>query len=148
AFIIAPRLNAAGRLGESDKGLELLTTASERRASELAAYLDARNADRRRSQDQMPAHADENVRPGAPSLLLADPSWHPGVMRIVASKLMERHYKPVFIAAGGKGSVRSTPSVSAVEALRAAASHLTRYGGHRQAAGFALDMSSFDGFRS
>lgn len=148
AFIIAPRLNAAGRLGESDKGLELLTTASERRASELAAYLDARNADRRRIQDEMLAHAEEKVDPGAPALVLEDPSWHPGVMGIVASKLMERHYKPVFIAAGGKGSVRSTPSVSAVEALRAAASHLTRYGGHRQAAGFALDMSSFDGFRS
>ena len=147
AFVLAPRLNAAGRLGESDKALELLTTASERRASELAAYLDARNADRRRIQDEMLAHADTKVDPGAPALVLEDPSWHPGVMGIVASKLLERYYKPVFIAAAGKGSVRSTPSVSAVEALKAASEHLTRFGGHRQAAGFALDMSRFGSFR-
>src|SRR5690606_7203860 len=138
----------AGRLGEADKGLELLTTASERRASELAAYLDARNADRRRIQDEMLAHAESKVDPGAPALVLEDPAWHPGVMGIVASKLLERHYKPVFIAAAGKGSVRSTPSVSAVDALRAAAAHLTRFGGHRQAAGFAIDMSRFEGFRA
>jgi len=148
AFVIGPRLNAAGRLGEADKGLELLTTASERRASELAAYLDARNADRRRIQDEMLAHAESKVDPGAPALVLEDPAWHPGVMGIVASKLLERHYKPVFIAAAGKGSVRSTPSVSAVDALRAAAAHLTRFGGHRQAAGFAIDMSRFEGFRA
>ncbi len=147
AFVLAPRLNAAGRLGEADKGLELLTTASERRASELAAYLEARNADRRRIQDEMLVAAESKVDPGAPALVLEDPSWHPGVMGIVASKLLEHHYKPVFIAAGGKGSVRSTPGVSAVEALRAASRHLTRFGGHRQAAGFALDMSRFDGFR-
>lgn len=147
AFVLAPRLNAAGRLGEADKGLELLTTASERRASELASYLDARNADRRRIQDEMLAAAEAKVDPGAPALVLEDPAWHPGVMGIVASKLLERHYKPVFIAAAGKGSVRSTPGVSAVEALKAAADHLIRFGGHRQAAGFALEMSRFHAFR-
>ncbi len=147
AFVLAPRLNAAGRLGEAGAALELLTTASERRASELAAFLDARNADRRRIQDEMLEHADSKVDHGAPALVLEDPSWHAGVMGIVASKLLERYYKPVFIAAGGKGSVRSTPGVSAVEALRAAAAHLDRFGGHRQAAGFALDMSRFGAFR-
>ncbi len=147
AFVLAPRLNAAGRLGEADLGLELLTTASERRASELAAYLDARNADRRRIQDEMLEHATTLVDVGAPALVLEHPDWHPGVMGIVASKLLERYYRPVFIAAAGKGSVRSTPGVSAVEALRHAAPHLLRYGGHRQAAGFALDMGSFDAFR-
>src|SRR5690606_29578295 len=66
----------------------------------------------------------------------------------VASKLLERFYRPVYIATGGKGSVRSTPGISAVEGLRAAGPHLLRYGGHRQAAGFGLDMANFDGFRS
>src|SRR5690606_38442511 len=80
AFVLAPRLTAAGRLGEADKGLELLTTASERRASELASYLDARNADRRRIQDEMLAAAEAKVDPGAPALVLEDPAWHPGVM--------------------------------------------------------------------
>ncbi len=147
AFVVAPRLNAAGRLGEADLGLELLTTASERRASELAAYLDARNQDRRRIQDEMFAQALEIVDPEAPALVVEDARWHPGVMGIVASKLLERFYKPVYIVAKGKGSVRSTPGISAVNGLRAASEHLLRYGGHAQAAGFALDMAKLPAFR-
>ncbi len=147
AFVIAPRLNAAGRLGEADLGLELLTTASERRANELAAYLDARNADRRRIQDEMFEQALEIVDPEAPALVVEDPRWHPGVMGIVASKLLERFYKPVYIVAKGKGSVRSTPGISAVNGLREAAGHLKRFGGHAQAAGFALDMADLAAFR-
>ncbi len=147
AFVLAPRLNAAGRLGEADLGLELLTTDSERRASELAVYLDARNAERRLIQDHMYASALTKADPEAPALVLEDDSWHPGVMGIVASKLLETFYLPVYIAAAGKGSVRSTPGISAVGGLRAAAPHLKRFGGHLQAAGFALDMSEFHGFR-
>ncbi len=147
AFVVAPRLNAAGRLGEAELGLELLTTASERRANELAAYLDARNQDRRRIQDEMYAQALEIVDPDAPALVIEDARWHPGVMGIVASKLLERFYKPVYIVAKGKGSVRSTPGISAVNGLRAASEHLLRYGGHAQAAGFALDMAELPAFR-
>lgn len=146
AFVLAPRLNAAGRLGEADVGLELLTTRSERRAAELAVYLDARNAERRKIQDDMYESALAKADPAAPALVLEDPSWHPGVMGIVASKLLERFYLPVYIAAAGKGSVRSTPGISAVEGLRAASAHLLRYGGHKQAAGFALDMAEFGAF--
>ncbi|HRP47500.1 MAG TPA: DHH family phosphoesterase, partial [Trueperaceae bacterium] len=128
AFVLAPRLNAAGRLGEADIGLELLTTRSERRAAELAIYLDARNGERRQIQDAMYESALLKADPEAPAIVLEDPSWHPGVMGIVASKLLERYYLPVFIAAAGKGSVRSTPGISAVEGLRAAAPHLLRFG--------------------
>src|SRR5690554_6141288 len=147
AFVLAPRLNAAGRLGEADLGLELLITDSERRARELAIYLDARNLERRKIQDAMFADALAKADPEAPALVLEDPDWHAGVMGIVASKLLETYYLPVYIAADGKGSVRSTPGISAVGGLRAAAPHLKRYGGHRQAAGFALDMAQFGGFR-
>lgn len=147
AFVLAPRLNAAGRLGEAELGLELLVTASERRASELAVYLDARNTERRQIQDDMFAEALAQADPEAPALVLEDPGWHPGVMGIVASKLLETYYLPVYIAAAGKGSVRSTPGISAVGGLRAAAAHLKRYGGHQQAAGFALDMAEFPRFR-
>lgn len=147
AFVIAPRLNAAGRLGEAELGLELLTTASERRASELAAYLDARNQDRRKIQDEMFEQALAIVDPEAPALVVEDPRWHPGVMGIVASKLLEHFYKPVYIVAKGKGSVRSTPGISAVKGLRAASAHLLRFGGHAQAAGFALDMDELPAFR-
>ncbi|MDT3682450.1 MAG: single-stranded-DNA-specific exonuclease RecJ [Truepera sp.] len=148
AFVLAPRLNAAGRLGEADVGLELLVTRSERRAAELAVYLDARNLERRKIQDGMYESALAKADPEAPALVIEDPSWHPGVMGIVASKLLERFYLPVYIAAAGKGSVRSTPGISAVEGLRAAAPHLLRFGGHKQAAGFALDMENFGAFRA
>lgn len=147
AFVLAPRLNAAGRLGEADLGLELLTTASERRALELASYLDARNADRRKVQDEMLDEALKLVDPGAPALVLERESWHPGVMGIVASKLLDRFYKPVFIVAQGKGSVRSTPGISAVGGLEHARDLLERFGGHSQAAGFAIREGQVGAFR-
>ena len=148
AFVLAPRLNAAGRLGEADLGLELLTTASERRALELASYLDARNADRRKVQDEMLAEALELVDSAAPALVLEATGWHPGVMGIVASKLLERFYKPVYIVAGGKGSVRSTPGISAVGGLEHAHDLLERFGGHSQAAGFSLRDGQLGAFRA
>jgi single-stranded-DNA-specific exonuclease len=147
AFVIAPRLNAAGRMGEADAGIELLTTHSERRARELAVYLDAYNAARRKVQEEMLTHALTLVDPEAPALVLEDESWHPGVMGLVASNLLERFYKPVFIAAKGKGSVRSTPGISAVKALDSAREYLKRYGGHSQAAGFAIEGDQLDSFR-
>ncbi len=147
AFILAPRLNAAGRLGEADLGLELLTTASERRALELSAYLDTRNQERRKIQDAMFDEALSLADPEAPAVVLARDSWHPGVMGIVASKLLEHFYKPVFIIAQGKGSVRSTPGISAVKGLHQSAEHLERYGGHSQAAGFAIREESIPPFR-
>ena len=148
AFVLAPRLNAAGRLGEADLGLELLTTASERRALELASYLDARNADRRKEQDKMLAEALDLVDPAAPALVLEATGWHAGVMGIVASKLLERFYKPVYIVAGSKGSVRSTPGISAVGGLEHAHDLLERFGGHSQAAGFSLRDGQLEAFRT
>lgn len=146
AFALAPRLNAAGRLGEPDRGLALLTAGSERSARELAVYLDARNDERKRIQDAMFGDALERVDPDTPAIVVGDDDWHPGVMGIVASKLLERFHRPVFIMARGQGSVRSTPGISAVEALRAAGEHLLRFGGHTAAAGFAIAPGQVDGF--
>lgn len=148
AFGLAPRLNAAGRLGEAELALELLSTADERRALEIATRLDEHNRERRRIQDAMLESALPKVDPGAPAIVIEDDAWHPGVMGLVASALVERFYRPVYIAAGGKGSVRSTPGISAVGGLAAAAEHLRRWGGHEAAAGFALDMARFDAFRA
>lgn len=147
AFILAPRLNAAGRLGEADAGLELLTTSSERRARELAVYLDARNNERRKLQDEMFKTALELVDLEAPALVMDHPDWHPGVMGIVASHLLEKFYKPVFIIAQGKGSVRSTPGISAVNGLHKASHLLKRYGGHTQAAGFSIHEDRINDFK-
>ncbi len=147
AFVLAPRLNAAGRLGEADLGLELLITASERRALELASYLDARNVDRRKVQDAMLTEALKLVDPEAPALVLEATGWHPGVMGIVASKLLDRFYKPVYIVANNKGSVRSTPGISAVGGLEHARDLLERFGGHSQAAGFTLRDGQLAAFK-
>jgi single-stranded-DNA-specific exonuclease len=148
AFVLAPRLNAAGRLGEADLGLELLTTSVEHRARELAIYLDARNEERRRIQDEMFERTLQDLDHEAPALVVHDEDGHPGVMGIVASKLLERYWKPVFIMTQGKGSVRSTPGISAIRALDAAGRHLQRYGGHEQAAGFSLDPQHLPLFRT
>jgi single-stranded-DNA-specific exonuclease len=147
AFLLAPRLNAAGRLGQPERGLELLLSAHERRARELAVYLDAHNDERKRIQDEITTAATEQADPQAPAIIVHDDAWHPGVMGIVASKLVERFYRPVFIIARGQGSVRSTPGISAVAALRAASPELTRYGGHTAAAGFAIDPERIPAFR-
>jgi single-stranded-DNA-specific exonuclease len=145
-FIIAPRINAAGRLGEAEAALELLTTTSTTRALTLATYLDARNLERKKIQEDMFVEAMQIADPEAPALIVTKAGWHPGVMGIVASKLLEQFYKPVFIIAEGKGSVRSTPEVSAVLALRHAHETLKRYGGHSQAGGFAIYDHSIPAF--
>ncbi|MFN3265592.1 MAG: single-stranded-DNA-specific exonuclease RecJ [Deinococcales bacterium] len=145
-FIIAPRINAAGRLGEAEAALELLTTNSANRALTLATYLDARNLERKRIQEDMFAEAMQIADPEAPALVVTKEGWHPGVMGIVASKLLEQFYKPVFIIAEGKGSVRSTPGISAVLALRHAHETLKRYGGHSQAGGFAIYNENIPAF--
>ena len=147
AFVLGPRLNAAGRLGRAGVALELLLTADERRGRVLATLLEGMNEERRRVQDQMLAQALA-LADDAPALVLRHPEWHPGVMGIVASQVVERTHKPVFVVAQGKGSVRSVPGVSALAALSAASAHLTRWGGHAMAAGFALDETHFDAFRA
>lgn len=149
AFVIAPRLNAAGRMGRADEALELLLTADERRARVLATLLEAHNDERRRIQETMLAQAASLAEADSgPALVLHQPQWHPGVMGIVAAQLLERFDKPVFIVADGKGSVRAPPGVSATGVLEHAARHLLRWGGHAAAAGFAIDASQIDAFKA
>ncbi len=147
AFVLAPRLNAAGRMGAADLALELLTTPSAAEAERLVVYLDTLNLERRRLQDDMFAQALALADPADPALVLTHPDWHPGVMGIVASKLLETFYRPVYIVAQGKGSVRSTPGISAVGGLRESGDLLKRYGGHPAAAGFAMDPAQFAALR-
>lgn len=148
AFQVAPRLNAAGRMGEADRALELLTTESTHEAAALASYLEMRNQERRVLQDQMYDQALELVNPADPALVITHPDWHAGVMGIVASKLVDKFYKPVYIVAQGKGSVRSTVGISAVQGLRQSADLLHKFGGHPGAAGFSLAGEQFEAFRS
>jgi len=147
AFLLAPLVNAAGRLGEADLALRLLTTASDHEARTLTTYLETRNLERRALQDRMYQEALALADPGDPAIVVTKADWHVGVMGIVASKLVEAFHKPVYVVAQGKGSVRSTPGISAVEGLRYSEDLLTRYGGHPGAAGFALPQENFAALR-
>ncbi|AWN24655.1 single-stranded-DNA-specific exonuclease RecJ [Deinococcus irradiatisoli] len=147
AFILAPRINAAGRMGEADVALELLTTTVKPDAEKIATYLEIKNGERRVLQDKMFKEALSLTDPDDPALVITKDDWHPGVMGIVASKLLDLHHKPVFIVAQGKGSVRSTPGISAVEGLRYSADLLDRFGGHPGAAGFAMPTQNFAALR-
>lgn len=144
AFMLAPRINAAGRMGQVELALELLTSDDQTRAEQLAQQLAELNNKRRTIQDKMYEQALQIVDPSQPAIVVTHPEWHAGIMGIVASKLLETYYKPVFIMAAGKGSVRSTPNISAVQALRECHDLLKRYGGHMGAAGFAFEPNNFE----
>ncbi|MBV8220769.1 MAG: single-stranded-DNA-specific exonuclease RecJ, partial [Solirubrobacterales bacterium] len=156
-FRLAPRINAAGRLRRADAGLELLLTGDERRAAEIASELDRVNAERRAVEQRIVWEAESQVaeqvadRGERFSYVLAGEGWHPGVVGIVASRIVERHHRPVVVVAlegdEGSGSARSIPGFDLLGALHATAEHVGRYGGHRAAAGMAIERDRLDGFR-
>jgi len=146
AFRIAPRINAASRLGQAEVALQLLTTDDPLQARPLAEYLSQLNVRRQRIEEEMLARVLPTINPTHPALVINDLQGHPGVMGIVASRVLERFYKPVYIIADGKGSVRSTPGISAVGGLRYTAELLKRFGGHAQAAGFAIKEENIPAF--
>jgi single-stranded-DNA-specific exonuclease len=144
-FRLAPRINAAGRLRRADAGLELLLTADEARAVEVAAELDGANVERRAVEQRILWDAEAQVaRLGERSAyVLAAEAWHPGVIGIVASRIAERFHRPaILIALDGagpaQGSGRSIPGFDLLGALHSAAGEMIRYGGHRAAAGLTV----------
>jgi len=144
---LAPRINAPGRLGAAEPALALLL-ADEASAEVRAAALEEANAERRTVQDRVVDEAiallerDEHGRGEA--LVLADRGWPPGVVGIVAAKLVERTGRPVFVAGidpgtgVGRGSARTCSGIDLYRALAAASPHLERFGGHAAAAGFTV----------
>jgi single-stranded-DNA-specific exonuclease len=159
AFRLGPRINAAGRLYRADAGVELMLTADDRRAAEIAVELDRVNLERR-DAERLVRDAAERARAdlpaelaSAPGLVLAGEGWHPGVVGIVASRLAERHWVPVVLIGidgdgRGKGSGRSVPGFDLLAALDACSEHLLRYGGHRAAAGLEIEADRVDDFRA
>ena len=158
AFRLAPRINAAGRLYRADAGVELMLTPDAERAAEIAAELDRANRERRsaereavsgaeRALSELPAELRE-----APALVVAGEGWHPGVVGIVASRLVERHWRPTVVIGldgdgRGRGSGRSIPGFDLLAGLRACSEHLSRFGGHRAAAGVEIEAGRIDDFR-
>lgn len=158
AFRLAPRLNASGRLYRADAGVELMLTEDADRARTIAAELDAANRERRETERAVSNEAEAALRDlpegdrDAAGLVLAGEGWHPGVVGIVASRIAERHGRPVIVLAidgegRARGSGRSVPGFDLLAGLDACAEHLDRYGGHRAAAGVELEAAGIDGFR-
>jgi single-stranded-DNA-specific exonuclease len=153
-FRLAPRINAAGRLRRADAGLELVLTEDPVRAKAIATELDAVNAERRAVEQRILWDAEAQVAELGPRFgyVLWSEEWHPGVVGIVASRIVERHHRPAVLVAvdgeSGGGSGRSIPGFDLLGALDAGAAHLRRYGGHRAAAGLTIDIAQLDAFRA
>ena len=156
-FVLGPRINAIGRMGAADTALRLLLTEDRTEALALARELDEANRARQEEDRRTLAEAlDMLAREYDPSrdhgVVLAGEGWHPGVIGIVASRIVERIHRPVVLVAlsggRGRGSARSVPGVHLYEALQGCASFLDRFGGHRQAAGMDVAAERIDAFRS
>ena len=154
-FILAPRLNAAGRIGDANDGLRLLLTADPTEAAALARELETLNA-RRQALDQQILDdaielADATLREDDRALVLAADAWHPGVIGIVASRLVERYGRPAFLIGWegdvGRGSGRSIAGFDLHAALHRVGHHLEKYGGHTMAAGLTIRRERFEPFR-
>jgi single-stranded-DNA-specific exonuclease len=155
-FRLAPRINAAGRLGHPAAALELILTEDRGRAERLAEQLETLNRERQGVEDRILRAALAQVedwpdeRRRAHGYVLAAEEWHEGVIGIVASRLVERFHRPVVLIAGGdelwKGSGRSISAFDLHGALGACAGHLERYGGHRAAAGLSIRPDSVEAF--
>lgn len=154
AFTLAPRLNAAGRLGHALRGVELLLTESTQEANTIARELEELNQRRqsldRAALDDARAMAEPMVKDGAIGLVLAKEGWHPGVVGIVASRIVEEFSRPAVLIAmdgeTGKGSGRSVTGFDLHSALGECADLLLRFGGHRAAAGVTVAASQLGAF--
>ena len=159
-YRLGPRLNAAGRLGTAQAALELLTTNDGARAESLAATLDEQNRERQEveqrtlleAQKQVTEHGAEGGGGGHAAIVVGARGWHPGVLGIVASRLMRSHHRPTLVIGFdeqgvGKGSGRSIQGLSLVSALTECARLLDKFGGHEMAAGLTLQESVFEEFQ-
>jgi single-stranded-DNA-specific exonuclease len=156
AFRLAPRINAAGRLGHPGAALELLLTEDRDEAHRLASRLEELNRERQAVEDRIVREAIAKVgewsaaEQARRAYVLADEGWHEGVIGIVASRLVERFNRPVVMIAGGegqwKGSGRSVPAFDLHAGLAACSSQLERFGGHRAAAGLSIVPERVEAF--
>src|SRR5213594_3102633 len=156
-FILAPRLNAAGRIGDANDGLRLLLTDDPNEAARLARQLETLNARRQeldqRILDEAIEMAERTLRPEDRALVLAADEWHPGVIGIVASRLVERYGRPTFLIGWepggelGRGSGRSIVGFDLHDALHRVGHTLEKYGGHMMAAGLTIRRARYEEFR-
>jgi single-stranded-DNA-specific exonuclease len=152
-FRLGPRINAAGRMDAALKVVEMLTTESADEARRIAEELDAHNRERQATEAKVLRAATEQA--GAEigdrySLVLGAEGWHPGVLGIVASRIVERFYRPTVVVGFhegvGKGSARGIRGFHMVEAFRGCSEFLEKFGGHEYAAGLTIRQENFSAF--
>lgn len=155
-FMIAPRVNAAGRMDDARKAVEMFIAPDKQEALRFAEMLHLDNTDRKEADiriteealAQIVAHPEWETRK---STLVYDANWHKGVVGIVASRLIEQYYRPTIVLTQSgdyaAGSARSVPGFNLYEAIHACREHLLGYGGHFAAAGMTLETSEVDAFR-
>ena len=155
SFGIAPRINAAGRMHSAHLAVKWLLSESLGESEEHAQELDRMNSLRRETDADIMVKAEKMLASHfasfCSSIVLYDESWHLGVLGIVASKMIDKHYLPTVILGGMngliKGSVRSVEGFNIYEALQECSEYLEQFGGHQQAAGITLLPENFAGFR-
>ena len=155
AFSLAPRVNAPGRMGQAELGVELLTAADTEQAQELARKMDRLNNQRRKIGAEVLAQALDQIESrGDPvermALVAAHPEWHPGVLGIVATRISQKYHRPCFIlriqGETAVGSGRSIEPFPLHRGLAELSEHLVRFGGHSQAAGLTIRTDRIEGF--
>jgi len=158
-FAIAPRLNAAGRLGQAQLAVELMTTNDPHRAAALAVYINKLNEDRKTLEQSVYLSASKQIKEQCDleqdtALVLAGSGWHAGVIGIVAGRIAEKHQRPTIIISldslgqkPGTGSARSAGHVDLHQALEVCRGYLVSCGGHAAAAGLRVEEANLDAFR-
>jgi single-stranded-DNA-specific exonuclease len=154
-FVIAPRLNAAGRLDSAMVGVQLLMADTDAAAEEIAFKLNRMNEDRQAIGQSMLAEAIDQVAAEAETesvLVVRGRRWHAGVIGITASRLVETFSRPTVIIAEdetvGRGSARTVGSVNIYDLLHSCRHRLAKFGGHNQAAGFSIDPDQIEAFKT
>ncbi|MBI1808062.1 MAG: single-stranded-DNA-specific exonuclease RecJ [Ignavibacteria bacterium] len=155
-FVLAPRINAAGRLGDATRAVKLLTSEDLQTALEMAQVLEEENRNRRKIDEDTFLKAQELVEnllqvDTNPAIVLHHEQWHPGVIGIVASRLVEKYYRPTIMMTTvdgvAKGSARSIVGFDIHKALKRVEDKLIQFGGHKYAAGLAVSLDRLDEFR-
>lgn len=155
-FTLAPRINAVGRLGDAERAVELLISDNVDNAKDLADVLESENHERRKIDvdtfDEAVNMVEKTVDfENDKAIILHHENWHPGVIGIVASRLVEKYYRPSImlttIDGVAKGSARSIPNFDIYDALRKCEEDLIQFGGHRAAAGLSIDIENLEDFR-
>jgi single-stranded-DNA-specific exonuclease len=155
-FVLAPRINAVGRLGDANRAVEMLASDSYDHAVQIARVMEDENFQRRKIDEETFLQAQEIVEKfleadNDSAIVLHQEAWHPGVIGIVASRLVERYYRPTIMMTTvdgvAKGSARSISGFNIHDALKRCENTLIQFGGHKYAAGLTVELDRIDEFR-